>query len=321
MTTSRRRFLAGAALGLAGARALAQDPQLRAEPPAAALPSRPFGATGLRVPILSLGTHPLGTLPDAREAEAVALIRRALDRGLRYLDTAPSYDAHRAERRIRKALEGRDRDGVLIATKSYQMPRAKALAELDASLEALGTDHVDLFQIHAVGDDEDLARKLDPEDGVLAAALAAQRAGKCRFVGVTGHADPAVMARCLDAHPFDAMLVPVNAADPLWLSFVRETLPKASERKVAVIAMKVFAAGRLLAGDPPRATAAECVRFTLSQPVATAVVGCRTIAELDADLAAVEPFVPMPADEQAALTGRFAPHPGNELEWYKKRKG
>jgi aryl-alcohol dehydrogenase-like predicted oxidoreductase len=319
MAITRRTFVAGGALGLAGLRPRPQDPVRAAEP--VPLPARPLGATGLEVPILSLGTHPLGTLPDERDDEAVALIRRALDLGVRYLDTAPSYSDHRAERRIRRALEGRDRGRVMIATKSYELPKARALAELDASLAALGTDHVDVFQVHAVGDDEDRARKLDPDDGVLAAALAAQRAGKCRFVGLTGHADPEVIARCLDQHRFDTLLVPVNAADPLWLSFVRDTLPKAREKQVAVVAMKVFASGRLLAGDPPRATPADCLRFTLSQPVATAVVGCTSIAELEADVAAVAPFVPMPDGEQRELTARFAPHPGNELEWYKKRRG
>lgn len=319
MDLTRRRFLTGAAAGIAGARLLGQDPV--PAPPVEPLPTRALGRTGERVPILSLGTHPLGTLPDDREDEAVAVTRRALELGVRYLDTAPSYARHRAERRIRKALVGRDRDDVLIATKSYELPKAKALAELDESLEALGTDHVDVFQVHAVTDDEDRARKLDPDDGVLAAALAAKKAGKCRFVGVTGHADPEVMARCLDDHDFDTILVPVNAADPLWLSFVRDTLPKAREKGTGVVAMKVFAAGRLVAGDAPRATAAECVRFTLSQPVATAIVGCRTLAELEADVRAVTPFEPMDADAQKALTGRFDPHPGNELEWYKRRRG
>ena len=161
---------------------------------------------------------------------------------------------------------------------------------------------------------EDRDAKLDPETGTLAAALQAKKQGKCRFIGVTGHVDPAVMASCLDGFDFDTILVPVNCADPLHTSFVRGTLPAAKKKGVAVIAMKVFAAGKLVA----RATAADCVRYTLSQDIATASIGADSIAELEADVLAAKRFEPMPAKAQAALTARFAPHPGKSLEWYKR---
>jgi aryl-alcohol dehydrogenase-like predicted oxidoreductase len=279
------------------------------------MPTRPLGATGEKVSVLALGGHPISTLPDEKEEEAVAIVRRALELGVTYLDTAPSYGDHRSERRIGKAVKDR-RDKVLLATKSYIMTKEKALAELEASLAALGTDHVDVFQVHAVGDDEDRKRKLDTEKGTLAAAIAAKKAGKTRFVGVTGHMDPAVLAQCLKDFPGDTMLVPVNCADPLHASFVETALPVAKERKVGVVAMKVFAAGKLVQGD--KAKAAECLRYALSQDVATATAGFVSIAQLEADVLAVKRFEPMPADEQKALTSRFAPHPGKSLEWYKK---
>jgi uncharacterized protein len=317
MRFTRRTFLAGAAGALAAggvplslARGDDDDRAL-----AGPMPTRPLGATGEKVSVLALGGHPISTLPDEREADAVAIVRRAIELGVTYLDTAPSYGEHRSERRIGKAVEGR-RDKVLIATKSYLAPKAKALEELDASLKALGTDRVDVFQIHAVGDDADRKLKLDAEKGTLAAALAAKKAGKARFIGVTGHMDPEVLAQCLRDFAFDTLLVPVNCADPLHASFVKTALPVAKERRVGVVAMKVFAAGRLVEGE--RATPAECLRFALSQDVATATAGVTSIAQLEADVRAAKSFAPMPADEQAKLTSRFAPHPGKPLEWYKK---
>lgn len=311
MGCSRRAFLAGAGL-LPFARLLPQDPA----PAGAPVPRRALGRTGLEVPILGLGTHPLSTLPDEREEEALALLRRAFALGVRYFDTAPSYTDHRAERRIGAAL-GAHRDEIVLATKSYRLPRSAALRELEDSLRSLGTDRVDVFQVHAVGDGEDRRRKLDPDTGVLAAALQAQKEGKCRFVGVTGHADPEVVAACLQDHRFDTVLVPVNCADPLWLSFVTGVLPVARARGTAVVAMKVFASGRLLAPGS-KVSAAECLRWSLSQDVAVAVPGCRTVAELETDAAAVRPFRPMDEAAQRELTARVGEHPGNALEWYKR---
>lgn len=316
MSTSRRDFLAAAA-ALPFAR-LPQDPPAPPVPPArdpAALPTRALGRTGLTVPILGFGSAPLGTLPDDQEDAAVVVVKRAFALGVRYFDTAPSYDAHRAERRLGKGLQG-VRDQVVIATKSFETPKAKALAELEQSLRVLGTDHVDVFQVHAIGDAADRQRKLDPENGTLAAAIEAKKAGKCRFLGCTGHAEPEVIAGALDAFAFDTLLVPVNCADPLWVSFVQQVLPKAAAKGTAVVAMKVFAAGKLLASG--KVTAAECLRWTWSQDVAVAVPGARTLAEIDADAAAARAFAPMDTAAQRELTARLGAHPGNELEWYKK---
>lgn len=309
MDLSRRTFLAAAAA--APFLRLPQDPQ---QPP---IPLRQLTRKRLDVPMLGFGTALLGRLPDEQEDAAVAVIRRAYELGVRYFDSAPSYDAHRSERRLQKGTAGL-RDKVWMTTKSFLVPKHDALAELESSLKVLGTDHVDVFQVHAVGDDEDRKRKLDADKGTLAAAIQAQKDGKCRFIGVTGHAEPEVMARCLDDYDFDTMLVPVNCADPLWRSFVLEVLPKAKAKGTTIVAMKVFAAGKLI--DAGVVTAAECVRWTLSQDVAVAIPGCTTVAQVEADVAAVRPFVPMTKQEQEALTAKVGAHPGNALEWYKKEK-
>ena len=328
MKLSRRRFLAGAASLAATPLAFGQDVGAdhseRASSAPRTLPKRKLGRTGLEVGILTLGTHPLGTLPDSKENEALRIIEAAFEAGVNYFDTAPSYARHRAERRIGKALRGK-RDKVLIGTKSYQMPKEAALRELDASLEALGTDHVDLFQIHSLQSPADLERKLDDEKGVLAAALEAKKQGKCRFIGVTGHVHPEVMATALARFDFDTILVPINAADPLWRSFIDITLPVAKKKGTGVIAMKAFAAGRLVRdvkGQREREQRMQdCLRFVLSQDIATASVGAKSLRELMVDLRAAKSFEPMPKDEQSALTRLYAPHPGRSLEWYKRELG
>lgn len=314
---SRRRFLAGSAAVAGSASLLPLSRAFAGDEDDAlglAMPKRPLGRTGERVGILALGTHPLGKLKD--DALAVRLIERAIELGVNYLDTAPSYSRHRAERRVGAAVKGR-RDKVLIATKSTLTPATKALEQLDVSLKALGTDHVDVFQIHAVGDARDRARKLDAEKGTLAAALRAKKAGKTRFIGVTGHYDPEVMAGCLAMHAFDTVLLPVNCADPLRMSFIEHALGAAREAQTAVVAMKVFAAGRLV-NRGERATAAECLRFALSHDVATATAGVTSMEQLLTDVRAAKTFTPMPPAEREALTKRQAPHPGKKLEWYKR---
>jgi aryl-alcohol dehydrogenase-like predicted oxidoreductase len=126
------------------------------------------------------------------------------------------------------------------------------------------------------------------------------------------------MAGCLDLHDFDTILVPVNCADPLHRSFVEHTLPVAKKKGVGVVAMKVFAAGRLVAGESPRASVTECLRYALSQDVATATAGCDTIEQLEADVRAAKAFAPLTDDVAKALVARQAPHPGTSLEWYKR---
>jgi aryl-alcohol dehydrogenase-like predicted oxidoreductase len=336
MPISRRRFLAGAATLAASRLAFAQhkaEKEAKQETPAQdqkprTIPRRKLGRTGLEVGILTLGTHPLGTLPDSKEREALRIIEKAHAAGVNYYDTAPSYARHRAERRIGMALRQvikRKRESILLGTKSYLLPKDKALEELDRSLAALGTDHVDIFQIHSLQSHEDRKRKLDDEKGILAAALAAKKAGKCRFIGVTGHVHPEVMAQALEDFDFDTILVPINAADPLWRSFIQKTLPTAKKKGTGVIAMKAFAAGRLVRGirDPKEREQRmrDCLRFTLSQDIATASVGAKSLAELMTDLRLVQAWEAMPEQEQKLLTAKYAPHPGNSLEWYKRELG
>lgn len=319
---TRREFLrrsAAAAAALSAAPllprwALALSPQDRAEALAKPLPRRKLGGTGLEVSCLGLGCFYLGNLRDGEKA--VAVVKRALELGVDWFDTAPSYNRGVSEERVGKALKGA-RDRVRIATKSTRRDGAGALAELEGSLKRLGTDHVDLFQFHALRKPAD-AEAIFGKDGAFAAMEKARKDGKVKHLGFSCHFDPALAAAVCRERPVETVLMPLNALDPHHRSFEKGALPAARERGLGVIAMKVFASGKLVSDPALSPGADDCVRYTLSLPVSTAIVGCSDLEELEADLAVAKNLVPLTEKERAALLERTRPFVEKDIEWYKR---
>lgn len=275
-----------------------------------AMPMRPLGKTGLQVSLLGFGGAPLGGLRD--EEKAVQIIQKMIDLGVNYLDTAPSYSKGVSERRVGKAIKGR-RDKVIIATKTLPRSRKAALDDLEGSLRRLGTDYVDLWQIHRARTHADLDRVF-ADNGPVRAGEEAILAGKVRFLGVTGHTHPEINVRAIKEYDFDAILMPFNIADPLFLSFERDVLPIALEKGMGVIGMKVLAASKLLGRGG--LTAQECLRYGYSLPVSTAIIGVRSMDHVEeAVKSALLPA--LNKGEMAQLNGRITEHPGKDLEWYK----
>jgi aryl-alcohol dehydrogenase-like predicted oxidoreductase len=312
---TRRDFLRVTAVaGVAGA----LGPAARAaegDAEEAPMPRRTLGRTKLEVSLFGLGCYYLGRMKSNEEADRV--LRRVLHHGVNYFDTAPSYGKGLSEGRIGKAVKGR-RDRVVIASKSFLAEGSRVLEELEGSLKRLGTGHVDLFQMHSVRNRDDLERRFAP-GGAIEGFVKAKKQGKARHIGLTGHADPEVVNEALDRFAFDTVLVPLNCVDRHYLSFIETTLPKAKEKGTAVIAMKVFAAGNLLEGEHPPVTPEECIRYTASLPVATAICGCDTVAQVDRDARAFKSFEPLSAAEKKAILRRTEPRRGRETEWYKRR--
>jgi uncharacterized protein len=304
---------AAAVLG-AAARAGAADPP-RPAPPAgapAAMPLRDFGKTGARVSVFGLGCFPLGGLPD--DVKGVEIVRRALERGCTYFDTAPSYSNGASERRVGAALKGRPRASFFLATKTHTRTAREARRDLDASLTRLSVDHLDLVQVHAVADTADLERALAKE-GPLAALVKAREEKLVRFLGVTGHADPKVVRAAVERYEFDAVLFPLNCVDPHHLSFVKETLPAAVEKGLARVAMKVFASGKLpTLGIEP----AECLRYAYGLDVSTVIVGCSSLEQVDAAASVAVEARRLTGGEEAALLLKTQRHAGRSTEWYKR---
>jgi predicted aldo/keto reductase-like oxidoreductase len=204
---------------------------------------------------------------------------------------------------------------VFLATKTHTRTAADARRDLEGSLRRLGRERIDLVQVHAVTDDADLDRVL-AAGGPVEALVRAREEGLLRFVGVTGHADPAVMARTFERFAFDAILFPLNAVDLHHeLAFERTTLPSAVAKGLGRVAMKAFASGNLL----ERGIDAEpCLRYVYGLDVATVIVGCRTAAEVSLATRVAREAKPLSAEERAALLERTKPHRGRGVEWYKR---
>jgi aryl-alcohol dehydrogenase-like predicted oxidoreductase len=276
------------------------------------MPRRPFGSTGSRASVFGLGCFYVGAA--STDDEGVAVVRRALDLGCDYLDTAPSYVRGASERRVGLALEGR-RDGVFLATKTLERTAKGARRDLEGSLRRLGVDHVDLIQVHCVTDEADLEAVLS-RDGPLPALLEAKEKGLVRFVGVTAHRDPAVARAAVERWAWDSVLLPMNPADPHRRSFVEGALPAAVSRGMARVAMKVLGAGRLLSGDGGL-SAADCLRWAYGLDVSTAIVGCATVAEVELAARVAVEDKPLSEEERTSLVARAARFSGKHVEWWK----
>ncbi|MFG0252844.1 MAG: aldo/keto reductase [Phycisphaerales bacterium JB038] len=313
-STTRRSFVLGAAgLAVAGpslGRAAQEEPQT---PPAEKmLPTIDFGNTGRLLPRLGLGTYFLSTLPDAEKG--IAVVRRAIEVGVRYFDTAPSYSGGKAEERVGIALEGEKREDFFIATKTLQRSADGARREIEESLKRLKTDYVDSLQLHAIKEDY---QKLFGDNDLIAGLTRAKEEGLIRHLGITAHLNPTYLIEACKQHDFFSALVPVNPIDTKRHSFIRQFLPFAIKQNIAVVAMKIYAAGVLLR----TLTVDECVHYALSQPGVDIIVpGCQEISHVEGAYAATLSCEPLSQEAQLALEEKAGPHEGKSSEWYKDTK-
>ncbi|HEX8199223.1 MAG TPA: aldo/keto reductase [Isosphaeraceae bacterium] len=249
------------------------------------LPHRPLGKTGVQVPVLGYGTAPLGKikLMDAPLIHKSArLLNHAIDRGITYLDTSPDYGS---QAKLGEVMKTR-RDEVFLATKINKRRRTDVLAELRQNLKELQTDHVDLVQVHAVNTMADLETALAP-DGAVAALEEARRQGMTRFVGITGHARPWVLARALERYDFDTVLVAIGPVDRLVNAPEEILLPLAQAKQAGVIAMKVYGHGEIKQRE-------LALRYALSLPgVSLAIVGMEEESQIDENVRLAESLAPL----------------------------
>ena len=284
------------------------------------LPVRRLGATGLDVPILGLGGHHLGLAGSA--AAAHRLVDVAFDEGIRFFDTAESYQSGSSERWLGKALAGR-RDGVVLMSKTFAFPErtaASAQRHLERTLTRLGVDYLDLWQLHSVRSVADVDRAFGP-GGAMEYLQQAKAQGLVRFVGVTGHARPEANRRAIEHWDrglhFDVMQLPINPMDYHQHSFQRALLPELDRRHIGVVAMKTSADGRLLRDR--LCTPRECLHYVWSLPVSVAVVGMERPELVRENAQLAREFQPLAAAQLDALRARLAPRARLDLEWYKQQ--
>lgn len=259
--------------------------------PAQLQPNRPLGATGARVPLIGYGTAPLGKKHIAEE-HAVRCLNHAIDRGITYLDTSPDYGS---EPHLGRVMRTR-RNDVFLATKVNNRSKQGVLDELKQSLKRLQTDHVDLVQVHAVNAWADLEQALAP-DGAVAALEQARQEGLLRFIGITGHARPEILASALEQYPFDTVLCALGIADRLVSSPESFLLPRVRARGCGLIAMKVLCHGEIK-------TRELALRYSLGLPgVSLAIVGMDQPEQIDQNVESAAAFQPLRDDELERLIG------------------
>lgn len=268
--------------------------------------TRPLGRTGAQVSLLGLGGFHLGLAES--EAAAIRIVRAAVDAGVTFLDNCWDYHDGESERRMGKALRDGYRERSFLMTKLDGRDRASAARQIDESLRRLGTDRVDLLQIHEVIRAEDPGRCFAP-GGAIEALVAAREAGKLRFVGFTGHKSPMwhlEMLRVAEEHgfAFDGVQLPLNVLDARFDSFEQGVLPVLRAKGIGAIAMKPLAEGRIV--EQGIASAQECLRYAMSLPVSVVVTGCESEERLVQALEVARGFQPMAAAEVDALLRRTA---------------
>jgi predicted aldo/keto reductase-like oxidoreductase len=310
MTTpsnTRREFLqstlaAGAAAGLAGA-AVAADETSRT-----GLPTRPLGKTGVRVSILCLGGWHIGSVKD--QNEAVRIMHTAIDEGLTFFDNAWDYHDGGSEEVMGKALAAPGkRDKVFLMTKNCGRDAKETRSNLEDSLRRLRTDHLDLWQFHEINYDND--PEWIVERGALAEALKAQKEGKVRFLGFTGHKSPHIHLKMLPVHAWDTVQMPINVCDWFYRSFVKQVVPEANRRGVAPLGMKSLGGGTGHFVQQKVCTAEEAHRYALSQPIASLVTGIDSMDILKQNIATARNFKPLAGAELEALLARVKPEAGD----------
>jgi uncharacterized protein len=258
------------------------------------VPHRPLGKTGALVSALGVGGYHLGSIKD--EKESTELVARALDAGINFFDCAWEYHDGISEERLGAALKGK-RDKAFLMTKVCTHGRSKEIAmqQLEESLRRMGTDHLDLWQIHEVVYYNDPEMIFAP-GGAAEALLTAKQQGKVRFVGFTGHKNPAIHLKMLSHDfPFDTVQMPLNALDATFKSFEQQVLPEAAKRGIAVLGMKSMGgSGEIVSHGA--VSVEDALRYAMSLPVATTISGMDSIVVLEQNLRVARGFQPLTAE-------------------------
>ena len=316
----RRDFLktasvSGLAAGLAASEGFIK-PLLAAQPePAATVAAnnvtrsgemiyRTLGRTTEKVSVIGLGGHHIGRQKE--EQESIKIIRSAIDRGINFMDNSWDYHNGGSEMRMGKALQNGYRQKVFLMTKIDGRTKEEAAMQLNQSLQRLQTDHLDLIQFHEILRMEDPDRVFAP-GGALEAVLAAQKAGKVRYIGFTGHKDPLVHLRMLEVAAenkfrFDTVQMPLNVMDAHFRSFGGTVLPVLLKEEIGVLGMKSMGDQIILQSNTVKPI--ECLHYAMNLPTSTVITGIDSMEILDQAFEAVRTFKPMSQTQVASLLDR-----------------
>ena len=312
---TRREFLE---MGVAATLAVGAEKVAWAADTKADVPRRTLGRTGEKVSMVGLGGYHIGSQKD--EQESIRIIRMALDNGINFLDNCWDYNGGDSEVRMGKALRDGYRQRAFVMTKIDGRTKKAASQQLEESLRRLQTDRIDLLQFH------EIIRMEDPErvfaaGGGMEAVVEAQKAGKVRYIGFTGHKSPDIHLKMLetaDAHQFhfDAVQMPLNVMDAHYNSFQKKVLPVLVKKEIGVLGMKPMGAGIILRSKTVQPI--ECLHYAMSLPTSVVINGCDSVALVEQALEAARTFKPMSETQVAALLAKTKEAAQNgEFEGYK----
>jgi len=289
------------------------------------LPVRVLGRTGESVTMLGVGGWHIGRM---NERDAQETIEAALEAGVRFFDTAESYQSGGSESRLGQLLTPKYRDVVFLMTKTTATDGDTAKRHLEESLRRLATEYLDLWQVHAVSNPEDVDNRIN--HGVLDAMVEAKESGKTRYIGFTSHTRPSAHLRVLEkTDVFDTCQMPANVADPSYESFIEGVLPKLVEHKIGVLAMKSLANGGFFGGSrhgehgdnprlvPHRVSIAEAIHFVWSLPVSVLITGPDNVEHMKEKIKLARSFIRMNEKQRQALVKKVADLAGQRVEFYK----
>lgn len=304
----RRRTFLQLSAAAAAARA-----QLLADLP---MPTATLGRSGLRVSKYVVGGYHMAV---QGEETALRILRRARELGVTFFDSANQYHEGKSDEIYGKAFSPSERQKVALMTKCEKYSRAEAMSLLETQLRRMKTDYLDLWQCHQVSEHKEVDQILG-QNGSLEAFVQAKKQGKVRHIGFTGHRDPSVHTRLIEAtSEWETVQMPINLIDPHYESFLRNVLPLARRRGLGVLAMKSNAMGAITKNKVAKIE--ECLRFTWSQDVDVVVSGAETVEQLEENVLVLKTLHTMTGGEITALLDRTRKGPtGSKIEGYKKKE-
>src|SRR5580704_11424273 len=300
---SRRGFLgfAAASIFLAHAGRHAPPQELKS-----GIPYRTLGRTREKVSLVGLGGYHLGKQADPQES--IRIIRTGLDEGINFLDNCWDYNGGESEIRMGNALSDGYRQKAFLMSKIDGRTKAAAASQISESLRRLQTDRIDLLQFHEVIRDTD-PHRVFAAGGALEAVLEAQKAGKIRYIGFTGHKSPHIHLQMLataakHSFTFDTVQMPLNVMDAHFNSFEKKVLPVLLKSDIGVLGMKPMGDHFIL--DSKTATAVECLHYAMNLPTSVVITGCDSLPILQQALQAARSFQPMNSSQVTELLAKTA---------------
>lgn len=282
--------------------------------------------------MLGIGGYHLGW---TSERDAREVIEAALEGGIRFFDSAESYQDGESERRYGKYLLPRYREHVYFMTKTQARTAEDARKHLEGSLRRLRTDYIDLWQVHSLRDPGDVDDRV--EGGVLDFIREAKERGKVRHIGFTGHSNPEAHLRFLDrtnnGEGFETCQMPVNVIDPSYHSFIEQVIPRLRQRGIGLLAMKTLADGRFFGTKPmgervlwqtedpavpTRLSVRDALHFAWALPVSVLVTGAENASLVREKCDLARSFTGMDSRQRARLIERAADLADGRVEYYKR---